>query len=176
MYISLLLNSVFLYFLALFQFAFISSLPTPFSALNILLVFLVFALLIKGPDYALLAALYLGFLSDVFFYMPFGTHMIGFVLALYLTNFLFVNFFTNRSLYAFLGLSVSATVFLFVFSLLFNYFFSVFGFSSFFSPGKEFLKFFSFQIILNVVFVALSFYLINFFNNSFRPVFLLNKK
>lgn len=56
------------------------------------------------------AALATGFVYDMFSPLPFGVHLFAFVATATLVRVMFLNFFTNRSIYAMILLSLIATV------------------------------------------------------------------
>ena len=176
MYFKIFLNSLLILFLFTFQVSFISALPGYFSNINILLIFLVYLLMISKLRITIIFAIALGALMDIFSFYIFGAYLSGFVLSIIVVNFLLVNFFTNRSLYAFLALIVSASILNFIFLTIVNNIFSVFLGDPLILFNQEFFLSVVKQVILNSAFMILIFYLTNFLNNRFRPVFLVNKK
>ena len=176
MYLKIFLNSFLLLFLFAFQISFISALPGYFSNINILLIFLVYLLIISNLSTAITFAIALGVLMDIFSFYIFGSYLSGFIFSIIVVNFLLVNFFTNRSLYAFLALIASASILNFLFLTIVNNVFSVFLGDSLIFFNQEFFSSVAKQVILNSGFMLLIFYLTNFLNNRFRPVFLVNKK
>jgi cell shape-determining protein MreD len=176
MYLKIFLNSLLILFLFIFQVSFISALPGYFSNINILLIFLVYLLMISNLTIALAYAIVLGALMDIFSFYFFGSYLSGFIFSIIIVNFLLINFFTNRSLYTFLALIISASILSFFFVAVVNNIFSVFSGDFLILFNKEFFISAMKQLILNSIFMILIFYLTNFLNNSFKPVFLMNRK
>ena len=176
MYLKIFLNSLLVISLFIFQVSFISALPGYFSNINIILIFLVYLLIIGNLSTAITFAIGLGVLMDIYSFYIFGSYLSGFIFSIIVVNFLLVNFFTNRSLYAFLALIFSASILNFLFLTIVSNIFSVFLGDFLISFNQEFFTFVVKQSILNSAFMALIFYLTNFLNNRFRPVFLVNKK
>lgn len=176
MYLKIFLNLLLVLFIVTFQVSFISALPGSFSNINILLIFLVYILIISDLNIALIYALACGLVMDILSFYYFGVYSISFVVTLIVVNFLLVNFFTNRSLYAFLALIISASILNFLFLVSMNNgIIFIFG-GDYISANQEFFLSVAKQIVFNVSFMFVIFYLTNFLNNSFRPVFLVNKK
>lgn len=176
MYLKIFLNSLLVLFLFTFQVSFISALPGYFSNINILLIFLIYLLIISNLSTAIIFAIAFGALMDIFSFNIFGAYLGAFVFSIILVNFLLVNFFTNRTLYAFLALIVSASILNFLFLIIINNVFSIFVGDSLIIFNQEFFSSAAKQIVLNSVFMILIYYLTNFLNNRFKPVFLVNKK
>jgi len=176
MYLKIFLNSILIIFLLIFQISFISSLPGVFSNINILLIFLVYMLMISNLSSALIYAIALGALMDIFSFSFFGAYLGSYIFSIIIVNFLLVNFFTNRSLYAFIALIISASILSFFFITIISNIIFIFSGDLLISFNKQFFSSVLEQLILNSIFMVLIFYLTNFLSNSFRPVFLVNKK
>src|SRR6056297_2115887 len=80
--------------------------------LNLGLIILIFVLELSGFYWGLGWALGLGFFYDIFYFQTFGVFLLSFLLVALLSQFLLAKFFTNRSLYSYLALIVSAIIFL----------------------------------------------------------------
>ncbi len=176
MYFKVFLNSLLVLILVIFQISFVSALPGYFSNINILLIFLVYVLIISDIDTSLAYALAFGLLLDILSFYYFGVYLSGFVLSIIIVNFLLVNFFTNRSLHAFLALITSATILNFLIVTLINNIVAFFLGTSPVLFNKEFFLSVGQQLFMNLIIMFTIFYLTNFLSNSFRPVFLVNKK
>ncbi len=120
-YIKIFFNALFIIILVVFQISFIDGLPTYFNNLNLPLVTLIFILVLGGLNPAFWWSLGIGFMFDIFSFMPFGLFTICYFLTIILTHFLLINFFTNRSLYSFLTLTFFATVSYEFFILIFRH-------------------------------------------------------
>lgn len=176
MYYKVLLNIFLVIFLAIIQFSFIPGLPAGLENLNLVLVFLIFSLSLYNLEIALWQAAGIGVILDFFSFLPFGIFSASFVFSCAAANFLLVSFFTNRSLYSFLALTVSASLFYaFIFNLI-NYFFQfVFSEKVFFIFNYDFWQVLFYQIIFNLIAVIIIFYAINFLSKKLKPAFLTKK-
>jgi len=176
MYLKIILKSFLILFLIVIQLSFISALPAYFSNINIVLISLVYLLMITDLSSTINYAIALGILMDAFSFNIFGSYLFSFLLSIVLANFLLEHFFTNRSLYAFVALILSATLFNFLFLSLINIVYSVFIGMSMLSFNENYFRYVFSQLVLNSFFMVVVFYLTNFLSNTFRPVFLVNKK
>lgn len=176
MYLKIFFNIFFILFIAVLQSSFVSALPSYFSNLNLVLLFLVFILIIDGLDLALFYAFAIGLTMDYLSFMPFGIYALSFIFMVLVTNFLLVNFFTNRSLYSFLALTASSSIINFIFVLILNISVSIFLNINFISLNNEFYSSAIYQLFLNSFFMIFVYYLTNYLSNSFRPVFLIKNK
>ncbi|MFA6107100.1 MAG: hypothetical protein WC745_05545 [Patescibacteria group bacterium] len=158
------------------QSAFVGGLPSILPGLNVIIIALIFILALKDFEDAAILALGAGIVEDIYSFSPFGLHVISFFLTLLAINFLYVSFFTNRSLYSFAALAASgslAYIILEKIAALTAYYFS--GQTVNF-PGWEFASSAFSAVILNVMLAAAVFYSINFISHKFKPVFLLRKR
>ncbi len=176
MYLKILINFILIVFLVSLQGAFIPALPSYFSNINILLVFLVFTLIVNGIDRALFYAFFAGIIMDIFSFMPFGTYSFSFIFSILAANFLQINFFTNRSLYSFLALTASATILSFLFSVIFNLLVSLFFTENYLSLNNELYLSAVYQLFINTILMVFVYYLTSYLSKSFRPVFLSKGK
>lgn len=92
------------FFLVILQISFLNNLPPPWSYLNLLLGFLLFLAIISQRSFYWWA-IFIGLFLDLFSPLPFGFHLLTFCLLGIILNFLFLNFFTNQSLYSLLALA-----------------------------------------------------------------------
>ena len=109
-YSKIVINVILALALFIVQIAFISGLPGWFSNLNLILVVLIFILVLNSFRIAWWWSAGLGLLLDIYSFFPFGLFLISLTTAVFITNFLLNNFFTNRSLYSFLALTFFATL------------------------------------------------------------------
>jgi hypothetical protein len=177
MYLKILLNLIFIIFLSLFQISFISGLPSFFNNINFVLVVIIFILVLTNFKFSFYWFIGIGFLLDIYSFLPFGFYLICLFITLLFSNFLLNNFFTNRSMYSFLALTFFSTCFyIFIFNLI-KFFLQIFADqTTFFIFIKEFWINFLSQISLNLILAVILFYLINFLSNKLKPVFLLKNK
>lgn len=169
---KIIVNILFIIMFAVAQISFISGLPGFFSNLNLVLVVLIFILGFVNFNFAVWWSLGIGFLLEIFFFLPFGSYLISLGLTLIIANFLLNYFFTNRSLYSFLALVALAT---FVYELTINFIAWIFSAAYFFPADADFWLLILKQIGLNLLFTFFIYYLIHFFGRNLRPVFLMKK-
>ncbi|MFA6394064.1 MAG: hypothetical protein WCW25_04295 [Patescibacteria group bacterium] len=158
------------------QIAFIGGLPSVFSGLNVVIVALIFILALKDFSRAAILAVGAGLIEDVYSFSPFGLHIVSFFLTLLAVHFLYVSFFTNRSLYSFLALASLASltyILLEKITAIFAGYFSGQAISFF---GWGFLSSIFRAVVLNVLLAAAVFYVINFISHRFKPVFLVRRR
>ncbi|NLZ74777.1 rod shape-determining protein MreD [Candidatus Falkowbacteria bacterium] len=98
-------------FLALLQFSFISSLPSPFCQINLLLIVLIFTLFFLDFRTALISALIAGFWLDLMSFSFFGLYLIVFFICLFFAEWILKNLLTNRSFYSLLAIMTGITFF-----------------------------------------------------------------
>ncbi len=116
-------NIILIISLSVVQIALVSGLPAPAGNLNLALVVLIFILGFSGFNFAAWWAVGVGFLFEIFSFLPFGAFLIGLSLTVIIANWLLNYFFTNRSLYSFLALTGLATV---IYGLIINFFVLIF--------------------------------------------------
>lgn len=167
-------SCLFIVFLAIIQLAFINGLASPFFQPNLILLTLVFFLVLAGLEAAFWPAAAGGLFLDIFSFSFFGLHALSLVLAVLFSYFLLIKFFTNRSLYSFLTLIFSLTLF-------YQLFF--YGLPWLLEPFRQhlilngiFWEARLLELILNLAVTFILFYLVNFISRRFRPVFLRKEK
>ncbi|MFH1233937.1 MAG: hypothetical protein V1649_04825 [Patescibacteria group bacterium] len=168
-------NTILIIILAIFQIAFISSLPAGLDNLNLILVVLIFILILVNLDYALAWAIGLGWLIGLFLFAPFGMHLISLFLTIIFSNLLLTNFFTNRSLYSFLALVGLSTIIYEIFLNSFNYLINLFSPENLLIINQDFWLDKLSELVLGLMVAVVLFYFINFISKKFSPVFLLKK-
>ena len=174
MYLKIFFKFILVVFLVILQLAFVSNLPFYSYGLNLIIVFLIFSLELDEVKNNIWWFFLIGFLFDNYSSLPFGFWLIVWPLIFMLTKILAKNFFTNQSLYSFLGLTF--------FSSLFYYLLYYFGINFWNKTSGEKEHFFLFLpnfwlsllvgLIANVIVVSLVFYLVNLLTNRLKPVFL----
>lgn len=177
MYLRIIANIFLVFLLAIFQVSFISALPAWFSNINLIIILLVFVLSIKGFSHAFWWLIGAGMILEIYSFLPFGVFLFSLMFTVLLVNFLLVNFFTNRSLYSYLALSISA-IFVYEFILyLLNYFLYYFSDNDFILNINKsfFLEKFG-VLVVNGLAVMVLFYIYNFISKNFQPVFLVRGK
>jgi hypothetical protein len=175
MYFRLFFKFILVVALVILQISFVSALPVWLRELNVVVVFLVFSLEWSGGYKTIWWFLAIGLMFDLFFPLWFGFFIVFWPMLFLFTSFLAENFFTNRSLYSFLGLTFFATIFYY---FIFN---AAFYFAGFFSENKaalflltkNFWLRLSAGLILNLAAVFILFYLTNLISDRLKPVFII---
>jgi hypothetical protein len=177
MYFRLLLKLIIIVALTIIQIGFVSGLPPWASQLNLIIIFLVFYLEFSKDGKMIWWLVLVGFFFDIYLPFFFGFFMILWPLVYLFAAFLSANFFTNRSLYSFLGLTFFTAVF---YSLVFNL---LFYFQALFSENKTPLFILSKNFwlstgeaaLVNLLAVIILFYLVNLASDRLKPVFIIKK-
>jgi len=174
MYWRILTNIIFIIFLSIIQISFVSALPGWLNNINLIIIFLVFVLSLKGFVYGIWWAIGTGMVLEVYSFLPVGVYLFSLVFAILIANFLLVNFFTNRSLYSYLALSFSA-IFSYEFILyILNYFLSYFlNYDFVLNLNKNFFADKLSLLIVNGLMTVIVFNIFNFISKNFQPVFLI---
>jgi cell shape-determining protein MreD len=108
--INIAIQSLLVIATVILQVSFLTTWPSPINGLNLVLSLVIFLVIIMDQKSALVWALVGGFLLELFSGLPFGATSISLLLTVLLTDFLFKNFFTNRSLYSLLILGYLGSV------------------------------------------------------------------
>jgi len=177
MYFRIFFKVILIVALAILQVSFISALPAYLRELNLIVIFLVFSLEWSSGYRTAWWFLLLGLIFDLYFSLHFGFFIIFWPLIFLLTLFLAKNFFTNRSLYSFFGLTFFATTFYY---FIYNAAFYLAGFFfgnriMLFLLVKNFWLRFADGLILNLIAVFILFYLTNVLSDRLKPVFIIKK-
>lgn len=104
------LNSAWLIVVATIQLVWIDQLPAMWPKPNLLLISLIIWLVMRGWQRISYWVLAVGVILDCLSFYQFGGQTVLWLTTIGLANLLLVNFFTNKSLYAFSGLVVVATI------------------------------------------------------------------
>jgi len=169
------------YFFAVFfifslEYSFISSLPAPFSGLELSLVFFIFILALSDFSTAFFYYGAVGFLFDLFYFSYFGLYFLVNIITAIGAYFILFKFFVNRSLYTFLVITaiISSTR-----QLIFLFFSSLLGGSAamFFShlTALSFWRELALNSAMNMAAALIIFVIVNKFTNHLKPVFLDKK-
>jgi cell shape-determining protein MreD len=176
MYTKILINLFFIVLVSIIQLAFINNLPGYFGSLNLIIVVLVFILALGGTRMALVWSTATGVFLDLYSFMPFGFYFIALTGAVIITGFLLNNFFTNRSVYSFVALTVFAVVFFQMFILVFEFIIGrVTGFDLI-APLDDIVRLTGSVAAANIIATIILFYIMNLISKNFRPVFLVRRK
>ncbi len=157
--------------LTLGQLSFILALPTFFKALNLILIFLVFALFFYDLRTASAFVLISGFWSDLLSFHFFGFYLIVLFLTVWAAAGILTNWLTNRSLYSFLLLIITVT-------LIYNFLLGILSYLFFYDRGQfilfqsSFWLFLVYQIAWSALAAIFLFSLASAFTKRFKPFFL----
>lgn len=165
-------NIILIIGLGIVQIALVSDLPGLASNLNLVLVFLIFILGFSNFNFAASWAVGVGFLLEVFSFLPFGVYLFSLSLTIIIANWLLNYFFTNRSLYSFLALTGIATI---VYKLIMYFLILIFikiSSSALITAGNFWFSMLE-QIGLNLIFTFIIYYIIYFLGRNLKPVFLI---
>lgn len=100
---------LFVFSVVVVQVSFLTTWPRPISSINLVLSLIIFVAVIISYEKGLLLALLGGMLLELYSGMFFGIATLSLVLTVMAINFLFTNFFTNRSLYSLIILGFVGT-------------------------------------------------------------------
>ncbi|KKR21890.1 MAG: hypothetical protein UT48_C0002G0023 [Parcubacteria group bacterium GW2011_GWE2_39_37] len=172
---SKIFNILLAFGLAIFQLGFVSGLPGYLSSLNLIIIVLLFILVLGDLKTALFWSLVTGFLVDLFSFTPFGLNLISLTITIIATNFLLVGFFTDRSLYSFLTLTIVASFTCqFISTSLFSITRLMDGTSI--SLGSSYYSGLVKELFINLLISAVLFQIVNYISHKFKPVFLNKEK
>ena len=174
MYSKILLNTILILSLVIIQLSFISGLPAGLNNLNLILVILIFILALINLDLAVWWTMGIGVLLDMFSFAPFGVYLVCLSLTIIITNFLLINFFTDRSIYSFFALAGLATV---VYGILLagaGYLLQLIGGGELgLILNKNFWLAQLSRLCLNLLATLVIFYFVSFIGKRLKPVFLV---
>lgn len=130
----------------------------PSENLNILLVSLVFVTFVWGFDTGFIFAVFIGFLLNLYSYLPLGTYILVFILIIGLVDFLHKQVFINFTFSTNIILIVLSTLFYSFLLTAINFILYFLGFISIYiSIDKMFLTNLFWQIVSNSIFICLIF-------------------
>jgi rod shape-determining protein MreD len=158
------------------QAGFISGLPEPFNRIYLILVALVFILILSGIEDALWWGVGLGFMLDIYHFLPFGALTIIIFIVVNSINLLFSTYFTNRSLYSILVMCGLSVLFFDILVLIFT------ALSSMYQEGFRDFGFKSWAwdeiktLGVNMLAAFIFFHVTNYIGYGLKPVFLIRKK
>jgi len=139
---------------------------------NLILVLAVVLMNFLSLDYLVLFIVVSGLLLDVYSVTPFGLIAVCLLLTLISAYFLFINFFTNLSIYSliFLGVFMSLVFHLLLWLFLVGgYFLGLVDVSYW---RNDWLVILWWQIISNQLLIFLCYFFINRWSKNFKPIFL----
>ncbi len=165
---------ILLFFLvAIIHLSFIPSLPGIFSCLNIVILTLVLVLILYNFKLAAYLSLFFGFFIDTYSFGFFGVNLFSLILTIITTNFFLHRFFTNKSNYSFIFLTVIAIFshqfFKALFLFIINFVTKNISYRLIFS-GHYFLNLF-YEVIINAAVMFVLFYGISYFTGKLKTMF-----
>lgn len=169
--INFFVNLLAVIILVIIQISFLTTWLFPINSLNLILSLLIFLTIIINYEKALVWALGSGLFLEMFTVLPFGLTTMSLILTVISINFLFNNFFTNRSFYSLMILGLFGTLIYNLLIFLFNILLIIFGFNLFVS---DFLINFVWQPILNLVILAVIFFTYYISTKRLRSIFLFH--
>lgn len=173
--IKVVLNILLVITLGIIQVSFLTTWPEPVSSLNIILSLVIFLAIIINYQKGLWVAFGSGLFVELFSGYPFGVSSLTLMLTVIFINFLFNNFFTNRSLYSLMILGFIATVFhnLMVTGLIFGL-----GLvdASADAINFSFITQYFWQPFFNLIILAIIFFVYYFLTGRLKNIFLFPNK
>ncbi|MFA5070147.1 MAG: hypothetical protein WC528_02595 [Patescibacteria group bacterium] len=153
---------------------FISSLS---SLINPFLIIAVLLLLLYDLKISFFWVLVGAFLIDIYSINFFGLYLITYVLTIYVANFFFKRFFTNRSLYSFIIISMIATISYFVFLAGFSQLFYYIHISPY-SLRLDHIFFLSvlYQTMINAFIMGLAYFIALYVSDHLKANFIFKKQ
>ncbi|NCN07310.1 hypothetical protein GW933_01310 [Candidatus Falkowbacteria bacterium] len=170
MWYKILISTIIIALVAIFQITLLGSFGDYLSSFNLLLAVLVLLLFLIDFKWIMYFTITAGLILDIYSSLPFGIFMVSMFLAITVSNFLLLNFFTNRSFYAVASVGLMAIlsfncVFLGVSGLTY-----VLGVSDFYIDKNYWLRLL-FQIINILIILVGLFFIINLSSRRFKPNF-----
>lgn len=175
--IKFFINSILIIILVILQLSFFNSFDYPINILNIFLPVIIFIAIIFNYQLALYWSFFAGLLLSLFSILNFGIILISLILTVIIINFLFANFFTNKSLYSLLILgSFSLIIYNFLilvislplYFLRFNKFF--------FSLNWSYIMNLFWQILFALFILTVMFLTFKFLSKKLHSVFLISSQ
>lgn len=169
--ISFLVNLISVIFLGIAQISFLATWPLPISNLNLILSLIIFLAVIIDYHKGLWWALGGGLFLELYSGSVFGLTTLSLLLTVIGINFLFNNFFTNRSFYSLMILGFIATFIYNLSWLGFHFILALVG-VNLSLVGINFVSQFVWQPILNLLILAIIFTAYYFSTGRLRNIFL----
>ncbi len=158
----------------IWQISFVSSLPWPWFYFNFIIITLVTLLLVADFSAVSWAALLSAVLLDIYSADFFGLNIISLLGAAVVTYFSLLKFFTNRSLYSFIFLTLIATTSYEIFKASLQWlahFIGSNGQTQFIFSRYNFIHW-GYEAAANMVAILIIFYLINYFSRRLKAFFI----
>lgn len=156
---------IFSYLLTLIQVSFLTTWPMPISSLNLVFCVILFITVMIGYEKGLIWSFFTGIFLSFYSAFPYGAILVSMVVSVIITDILYKNFFTNRSLYSLAILGFIGTISYNLILLLYISVFTIFGFSFSFA-FYDIRLLYLWQPIMNVIILWTIFFI--FFTTSGR--------
>ena len=157
--------------LVIIQISFLGNFSFFLLHFNLIIVGLVLLLNLLPFEKFLPVAIFSGVLMDVYSSLPFGIYASTILLTFVILEILFVNFFTNHSLYSIVLLGIIATVAYNLVFLAINGLLYLINFSNYVAGWPYIMDSFL-QIMDNAIILIICFYIINSISRRFKPIFI----
>ncbi len=176
MYYKIFFNIILILLVAIFQISFVNNLPLYFNQINIFLLILIFILSLTNFEYIAWWSIGIGLILDIFSFYFFGVYLVSYFLTILLINYLYKNYFTDRSLYSFSILIVISIIFYeFIIKTFYYLLFLINSKEVFFLVSEIFwFNLFS-ELIINLLAMSILFYIFSLLSEKLKPVFLIKK-
>ncbi len=170
---KILSNVISVILFGIIQVSFLTTWPTPINSLNLILIAVTFLAVLVSYEQSLIWSFGAGLFMELYSALPFGVTTLSLLLTVITINFLFDNFFTNRSFYSLMILGFLASI---IYNLI------TFGFTAvavLFFSNVYLLRFnlcsaFFWQPILNVLILGVIFLTFNFSTNRLKNMLLFS--
>jgi len=144
----------------------------PFNQVTIILPVVIYLMVVFNLNYGLWWAVAGGFLLDLFSVFPFGSSAVGLVVAVAAMHKLFIRFFTNRSLYSLMFLTMLGTLIYKCVTICLSFIPIILGEGMrLFYFNLYFFKNFLALTIANIFVVSLMFFITNLLSKRLKPVY-----
>lgn len=168
---TILFHFLFVFLAVVAQVSFLTTWPQPVSSINLILSLIIFIAVIVSYEKGLWLAFMGGALLELYSGMFFGIATLSLILTVMAINFLFTNFFTNRSLYSLVILGFIGTTGYNLIVMLLMFLFSIFG-------GRvnlfnyNFWDYFFWQPLLNLLILSVIFFAYYISSGRLKNIFL----
>jgi len=158
--------------------SFIINLPLFFQYLDVLLLIVILILVLYGWQRALYLGLFFGLLVDMHSFYFFGLNIISIIGAVIIANIFLTKFFTNRSFYFFILITLT-TVLSYEILKLFILFINNFIFKNLPYPLVLNINYFLtlfYKLTVNAIAVIIIFYIATYFSKALKPFIIIKSK
>lgn len=144
----------------------------PFNQITIILPAVIYLMMIFNLNHALWWVIAGGFFLDLFSVLPFGSSTVALAIAVVATHKLFIRFFTNRSFYSLVFLTILGTIIYKCVTICLSLVPIILGDGiQFFYFNLYFFKNFLALVVANIFMVSAMFFVTNLFSKRLKPVY-----